>query len=65
MTTKTLDRFLTRREAAEMLGVTAGTLAVWRSTRRQDAPPMRKHGKRCVYSERELIAWSEQRRVVQ
>ena len=58
----TADRFLTRREAARMLGLAEGTLAVWCCTGKKSAPPMRKHGGRCVYSERELLAWSEQRR---
>ena len=57
-----LDRFLTRKQAALMLGIAVSTLAGWRSEGRQDAPPMRKHGKRAVYSERELLAWSENRR---
>jgi hypothetical protein len=56
------DRFLTRREAARMLRLAEGTLAVWSCTGKKGAPPMRKHGGRCVYSERELLAWSEQRR---
>ena len=53
------DRFLTRQQAAVMLGIAASTLACWRSDGREDAPPMRKHGKRAVYSEKELLAWSE------
>jgi hypothetical protein len=59
---RTADRFLTRREAARMLGLAEGTLAVWCCTGKKGSPPMRKHGGRCVYSERELLAWSEQRR---
>ena len=58
----TADRFLTRREAARMLGLAEGTLAVWCCIGKKGAPPMRKHGRRCVYSERELLAWSERRR---
>ena len=58
----TADRFLTRREAARMLGLAEGTLAVWCCTGKKGSPPMRKHGGRCVYSERELLAWSERRR---
>jgi predicted DNA-binding transcriptional regulator AlpA len=58
----TADRFLTRREAARMLGLAEGTLAVWCCIGKKCAPPMRKHGRRCVYSERELLAWSETRR---
>jgi hypothetical protein len=56
------DRFLTRRDAAEMLGLKPNTLAVW-ATRKQDGPRFRRHGRKCVYSERELLEWSERKRV--
>jgi predicted DNA-binding transcriptional regulator AlpA len=56
------DRFLSRKEAATMLGLAEGTLAVWHCIGKKDAPPMRKHGRRCLYSERDLLAWSERRR---
>jgi hypothetical protein len=57
------DKFLTRREAAEVLGLSPATLAAWRSAGKEFGPPMRKHGVRAMYSQRELIAWSEQQRV--
>ncbi len=57
------DWFLSRKEAAEMLGVAVNTLAVWHSEGVKHAPPMRKHGDRAVYSYRELLEWSEQRKV--
>jgi hypothetical protein len=57
------DRFLTRKEAAEVLGLSPTTLAAWRSAGKEFGPPMRKHGGRAMYSQRELIAWSEQQRV--
>ncbi len=56
------DRFLTRRQAAEMLGLAVGTLAVWQSQQPEKSPPMRKHGSRAMYAERELLEWSERRR---
>lgn len=56
-------RFLTRRQAAELLGLKPSTLACWRSQQVKDAPPMRKHGGRAVYSERDLLEWSERRKV--
>ena len=58
------DRFISRREAAEMLGLAVSTLAAWASRHDETAPPMRKHGRRALYSEQELREWSEQRRVV-
>jgi len=57
------DRFLSRREAAALLGLSEGTLAVWQCRKRPDRPPARKHGGRVVYLERELRAWSDRRRV--
>jgi len=57
---KSQNRFLSRREAAALLGLKPNTLAVW-VTRRQDGPPFRRHGRKCLYSEKELIAWSERR----
>lgn len=56
-------RFLTRRQAAEMLGLKPTTLAVWQSQGSLNAPPMRKHGRRVMYAEQDLLAWSEERRV--
>jgi hypothetical protein len=61
--TQLRERFLTRRQAAEMLGLKATTLAVWQSQKPENAPPMRKHGSRAMYAERDLIRWSEERRV--
>jgi predicted DNA-binding transcriptional regulator AlpA len=63
MESKESDRFLSRREAAALLGLSEGTLAVWQCRKRPDRPPARKHGGRVVYSERELRAWSEGKRV--
>ncbi len=61
--TQARERFLTRRQAAEMLGLKPTTLAVWQSQKPKIAPPMRKHGSRAMYSERDLLEWSEKRRV--
>ena len=57
------DRFLSRREAATLLGLAEGTLAVWHSQKRDGRPPARKHGGRVMYSERELREWSEEQKV--
>ena len=57
------DRFLSRREAATLLGLAEGTLAVWHSQKRDGRPPARKHGGRGMYSERELREWSEEQKV--
>ncbi len=55
-------RFLTRREAAEMLGITTDCIAKWerlarKSGRSDDAPPSLKVGKLRRYPERALIGW--------
>jgi predicted DNA-binding transcriptional regulator AlpA len=63
MTVKESDRFLSRREAAALLGLCEGTLAAWHSRKRPGRPPARKHGGRVLYSERELRQWSEGKRV--
>ena len=57
------DRFLSRREAAALLGLAEGTLAVWHCQQRLGRPPARKHGGRVMYSERELREWSERQKV--
>lgn len=59
------DRFISRREAAAMLGLAVSTLAAWASRQDETAPPMRKHGRRALYSEQELREWSDKRRVGQ
>ena len=61
--TQSRERFLTRRQAAELLGLKPTTLAVWQSQGSLNAPPMRKHGRRVMYAEQDLLAWSEERRV--
>jgi predicted DNA-binding transcriptional regulator AlpA len=57
------DRFLTRAEAAEWLGLKTSTLAVWQCQKPEAAPPMRRHGRRAMYSKEDLARWSDQRRV--
>jgi hypothetical protein len=56
------ERFLTRKQAAEILGVKAQTLASWRSGGKKYGPPMRKHGAKAVYALSELFAWSEKQK---
>jgi len=56
------DRFLTRRQAAEMLAIQPATLAAWqyragKSGRPTDAPPSVKLGKLRRYPEAELVRW--------
>ena len=41
------------KRAAEILGVSAGTLAIWRSTQRYDLPFV-KVGRRCLYNMRDI-----------
>lgn len=51
-----LRRLLTPREVAEWLGVTVGTLAVWRSTGRWGLPFV-KVGRRVMYEVDAALAW--------
>lgn len=54
------DRLLTPHEAAAMLGITPGTLTVWRCTRRYNLPYI-KVG-RCVrYKRSDVLAFIESR----
>jgi excisionase family DNA binding protein len=51
---------LDARQAAEVLNVSEGTLAIWRSTRRY-ALPYVKVGRKVRYRRVDLIAWLEKR----
>ena len=55
-------KLLTRAEAAELLGVTVGTLAVWHCCGRHKIP-MVKVGRACRYRLADLEAWIESRTV--
>jgi excisionase family DNA binding protein len=55
-------KLLTTDEAAEFLGVSAGTLAVWRCLARYRLPFV-KIGRSVRYEESDLVAWMESRRV--
>jgi excisionase family DNA binding protein len=57
-------RLLTTDEAAEFLGVSAGTLAVWRCVSRYPLPYI-KIGHNVRYDEADLAAWIESRKVRQ
>ncbi len=57
-----MNFYLTNKEAAEFLGVTEGTLAVWRTTRRY-AIPYVKVGSLIRYKKADLEQWLEQRTV--
>jgi len=63
MEQKERDSFLSRRDAAALLGLCEGTLAVWQCRKWPGRPPARKHGGRVLYSERELREWSEKQKV--
>lgn len=54
---------MTRKQAAAYLGVTPGTLAVWKTKHRYSLP-MIKVGKLAKYRKADLDAWIESRRVV-
>lgn len=55
-----MERYLTRKEAAEILKVKPATLAVWASTKRYSLP-YTKSGGRPLYRESDLIAFLESR----
>ncbi len=57
-----MNFYLTNKETAEFLGVTEGTLAVWRTTRRY-AIPYVKVGSLIRYKKADLEQWLEQRTV--
>jgi excisionase family DNA binding protein len=57
-------KLLTTAEASEFLGVSAGTLAVWRCVARYPLP-FCKIGRNVRYLESDLIAWMESRKVHQ
>jgi excisionase family DNA binding protein len=62
--TSVKPHLLTTDEAAEFLGVTAGTLAVWRCVARYPLPYI-KIGKNVRYDESDLLRWMESRKVHQ
>jgi excisionase family DNA binding protein len=57
-----LPKLLTRKEAAEVLGVRPETLAVWHCTRRYKLPLV-KVGRSCRYRLADLEAWLATRTV--
>lgn len=57
-----MNVYLNNKQAAEFLGVTEGTLAVWRTTRRY-AIPYVKVGSLIRYKKADLEQWLEQRTV--
>ena len=57
-----LPRLLTPEEAAAAIGVTPGTLAIWRCTRRY-ALPWLKCGRKVMYRADDVAAFLDSRRV--
>ena len=55
-----IDQLLTDEEAAKILGVTPGTLQVWRSTGRYKLPFV-KVGRNVRYVQSNLISWIPER----
>ena len=51
---------LTEKQAAEILGITPGTLTVWRCTKRYNIPFV-KVGRSVRYRRESLLAWIDQR----
>lgn len=56
------SEYITPPQAAELLGVSVGTLEVWRCTKRY-AIPYLKCGRLVRYKRSDLIGWIESRRV--
>lgn len=54
------EPLLTEKQAAEILGITPGTLTVWRCTKRYNIPFV-KVGRSVRYSRESLQAWIDQR----
>ena len=61
-TTQSPARLLSRKEAADVLGVTPETLAVWACERRYNLP-MVKVGKRAMYRPSDIETWCRDRTV--
>jgi predicted DNA-binding transcriptional regulator AlpA len=55
-------QLLTHDKAADFLGVTPGTLYVWRCTKRYEIPYI-KIGGRVAYDAADLLTWLQSRRV--
>jgi predicted DNA-binding transcriptional regulator AlpA len=55
-------QLLTNREAADFLGVSQGTLDVWRCERRYTIP-YHKIGSKVFYDTADLLAWLQSRKV--
>lgn len=55
------EDLVNRAEAARLLHLSPSTLATWASRGKENAPPMRKHGSKVVYSRSEILHWSSQR----
>ena len=57
------DSLLTQEQAAEILGVSPGTLEVWRSAKRYPGLIYVKVGRLVRYRRSDLLAWLESRTV--
>lgn len=60
--TTQLTPLLTPHEVAQLIGVTTGTLACWRSQHRYNLP-WSKIGRLCMYQASDIQAFIEERRV--
>jgi predicted DNA-binding transcriptional regulator AlpA len=57
------QKFIDDRELARRLGVSRGTLQLWRSAGREDTPPYVRIGHAVRYDWAEVTAWLKTRRV--
>ena len=56
-------RWITNDEAAELLGITPGTLENWRVQQREDQPKCHKIGRNIKYKPSDVEAWIEEHAV--
>jgi len=54
------DKLLTRKEAAQFLGIKENTLAIWHCSKRYNLPVI-KVGRLCKYRSSDLLQFLEQR----
>ena len=54
------DKLLTRKEAAEFLGIKENTLAIWHCSKRYNLPVI-KIGRLCKYKSSDLLQFLEER----
>ena len=57
-------KYFCTKKVAEILGITPGTMANWRSKTLKKGPSVHKIGGRCYYLEDDLNTWIQQQKFV-